>query len=562
VIIPTYNRASLVTSAIKSVINQTYQDYEIIVIDDGSTDNTLDVLAAYSDQIKYVLLPHSGNPATARNAGLSIAEGEYVAFLDSDDEWLPEKLERQVQILNSNPEIGLICSNALVRYHGREQMDQLYLHPDWGFSGSVLPELLERNFIITSTTIIRRAILEKTGAFCQLPALTAEDYDLWLRIASLSNIHFIPDALAIYTEYSGSNLRFTRKVSQHWQGHLIILDRLRKFAEKQNLQLDIPPKAFPELAFHYQKNLIKALWNEREFVLAISLLLKILFSHPTQVFRWLLFSRAKLDQSTRKLLVGLSSNALLQRLLEHNVTLSQYLMGIGSGGTPDTSGEKVLIDKLRQEPSTGSPLCIFDIGANKGQFLKFIEHGLQDVSIHIHAFEPSQYAYKILCDCAKVYSNVTLNNLGLGKQPGKFELFYNEAGSGLASLTKRRLEHFGVDFKYSEIVDIDTLDNYCHRKSIQKIDLLKIDVEGHELDVLLGGKQMFNNRKIRMVSFEFGGCNIDSRTYLQDFYYFFRANGMNRMYRITPSGYLYQIRNYQEIIEQFQTTNFLVLQGE
>lgn len=262
------------------------------------------------------------------------------------------------------------------------------------------------------------------------------------------------------------------------------------------------------------------------------------------------------------LLIRLTGNAQLQRLLEHNVSLSQYLMGIGSGNFPDTSGETVLIDLLRQQASSSPSLCIFDVGSNKGQFLSMIEAGLQGVSCHIHAFEPSQYTYSILRNQAKVYSNIALNNIGLGNQIGKYELFYNEAGSGLASLSRRRLEHFGVSFRYSEVVKIDTLDNYCLRHSIQQIDLLKIDVEGHELDVLKGGQQMFSNRNIKMVSFEFGGCNIDSRTFLQDFYYFFIENGMNKMFRITPSGYLYQIFNYQETHEQFRTTNFFVLQSE
>ena len=288
-IIPTYNRASLITSAIKSVIYQTYQDYEIIVIDDGSTDDTPEVLAAYCNKLQYVRLPHSGNPATARNAGLSIAVGEYVAFLDSDDEWLPNKLERQVQILNSNPEIGLICSNALVRNHGREELGNLYLHPDQGFSGSVLPKLLEQNFIIASSAVIRRDILEKTGSFCELSELIAiEDYDLWLRIASLSNIHFIPEALAIYTKHSGSNLRSTRKLSQHWQGHLIILRRLEKYLKKNHLPHDIKPINLSIFELRYKKSLVKALWNERQSMKAIVIGLNALISHPRQVARWLI----------------------------------------------------------------------------------------------------------------------------------------------------------------------------------------------------------------------------------------------------------------------------------
>jgi len=202
------------------------------------------------------------------------------------------------------------------------------------------------------------------------------------------------------------------------------------------------------------------------------------------------------------LIVPVSGGAGFQRLLELNVSLSQYLMGIGSGSSVRSSGEKVLVDKLsKQYAATKTPLCIFDVGANKGQFLELMENGLHSIysGIHIHAFEPDRHAYKSLCDYAASYSNVTLNNIGLGKRVGEFELLYDQAGSGLASLSKRRLEHFGIDFKYADKVTLDTLDNYCMNHAIPSIDLLKLDVEGHELDVLQGGLQMFRSRRVRMV---------------------------------------------------------------
>jgi len=288
VIIPTYDRALLVCGAIDSVLNQTYHDYEIIVIDDGSTDATTDVMAAYGPKVKYLRVPHSGNPATTRNAGLSVAEGEFVAFLDSDDQWLPSKLERQIPILESDPEIGLECSNAIVKYQGQDALEQLYLKLDQGFSGSVVARLLEQNFIITSTTVIRRAILEKTGTFSQLPELTAlEDYDLWLRISTLSKICFLPEALAIYTEHPEQSLRFTRRPSQHWQGQLAILSRMQRFLLEQNLRQEINPKLVSECALRYKKKLVKALREEHQPVQAIVVSMNILIAHPRQVIEWI-----------------------------------------------------------------------------------------------------------------------------------------------------------------------------------------------------------------------------------------------------------------------------------
>jgi FkbM family methyltransferase len=238
-------------------------------------------------------------------------------------------------------------------------------------------------------------------------------------------------------------------------------------------------------------------------------------------------------------------------------------MGIGSGSSIGSSGEKVIADKLKQAYSTRhQQLCIFDVGANKGEFVELMENHLQGIPIQIHAFEPSKYTFDVLCGNVKSHSNITLHNVALGKQDGELELFYDEPGSGLASLSKRELSHYGIDFKYSEKVKVDTLDNYCEKHDIQAIDLLKLDVEGHELDVLYGGVCTIRNHKITMLSFEFGGCNIDSRTYFQDFYYFLRQNGDFEIYRITPSGYLMPIRQYKETHEQFRTTVFLALRRQ
>ena len=266
-----------------------------------------------------------------------------------------------------------------------------------------------------------------------------------------------------------------------------------------------------------------------------------------------------MKQLIKHFLVAITKNALMQDLLERNVNTSHFLMGVSAGDVADSSGETAVVEELKRHVVAGVPLIIFDVGANKGQFLDMIEHGLLGTACHIHAFEPSKHTYQILSENAKPYSNVTLNNVALGRQVGESDLHYDELGSGLASLTKRELNHFGIDFKYAEKIQVETLDDYCARNSVKTIDHLKLDVEGHELDVLQGGIKMFQNQQIKMVSFEFGGCNIDSRTYFRDFYNFFRDCGINRIFRIAPSGYLVPVHQYKEIYEQFRTTNFLVI---
>ena len=238
---------------------------------------------------------------------------------------------------------------------------------------------------------------------------------------------------------------------------------------------------------------------------------------------------------------------------------TQLLLGIGTGSDVGTSGESALFVKLKRDTPEGQELCLFDVGANRGQFLDLAISGLGPRPFSIHCFEPSAATFKMLTEGRRIDPRVILNPFALGKVSGESTLYYDQPGSGMASLTKRRLAHFGTDFNCSERVRVETLDRYCEERGIKHVDLLKMDVEGHEMDVLLGAERMLV-RSVRMVMFEFGGCNIDTRTYFQDFFYLLQKYGM-QLYRITPSGFLYPIASYLEQFEQFRTTNFLAVQG-
>ena len=113
IIIPTYNREALLRIALDSVFAQTYQDFEIIVIDDGD-DNTEQLIRKYGNKVRYIRLKHSGLPSVARNVGLRAAHGKYISFLDSDDQWFPQKLKRDLSIFEAYPNVGLVCANASV----------------------------------------------------------------------------------------------------------------------------------------------------------------------------------------------------------------------------------------------------------------------------------------------------------------------------------------------------------------------------------------------------------------------------------------------------------------
>jgi FkbM family methyltransferase len=281
---------------------------------------------------------------------------------------------------------------------------------------------------------------------------------------------------------------------------------------------------------------------------------KNLVRHPLHQVKELLRPAARIAG------LRLSGNRRAQRFLEWNVSFSQFLTGVGSGEEVDSSGEKAVLELLHR--STSPPYCVFDVGSNQGQYLSLVLNALPPEAVTVHCFEPSHYTYRLL-EASWNGTNqdgVVLNNLALGANPGEMTLYYNKPGSTGASLTKRNHVVGEFVFDQSERVPVDTIDNYCHRHGVRRIDLLKCDVEGHELDVFRGAEGMLRSGSVRMITFEFGPPNIDTRTYFQDFYYYFEALGM-RILRVTPSGYLHPIARYDWSLEQFRCSNFVVLRA-
>jgi len=220
VIIPTYNCAHLIESALNSVLAQTYAEFEIVVIDDGSTDHTKTVLEKFDGSCRYLYQPHSG-PSVARNAGIRHSAGELIAFLDADDAWRPDKLASQVARFNHNPKIGLLESGY---YICNAQLKPLRYHPSARLRGRVYESMLTTyNAPNSSTVIVKRQLLEQAGgfdpSFCVL-----EDYDLWLRIAEHAAFDYSDQALAYTRIHAGNSLVNGRAILE---AHKRILDRAR-----------------------------------------------------------------------------------------------------------------------------------------------------------------------------------------------------------------------------------------------------------------------------------------------------------------------------------------------
>jgi glycosyltransferase involved in cell wall biosynthesis len=192
VIIPTYNRATMVTRAVESVLAQTFTDYELIVVDDGSTDETEKVLSEYRDHINFLQQPNRGVSA-ARNYGIRSAVGQLIAFLDSDDLWLPEKLSRQTRFFKHRPE-ALICQTEEIWIRNGRRVNPKKRHQK--LSGDIFVPSLELCLVSPSAVMLRRALFDEIGLFDEaLPA--CEDYDLWLRISSRHPVHLIDIPLII-----------------------------------------------------------------------------------------------------------------------------------------------------------------------------------------------------------------------------------------------------------------------------------------------------------------------------------------------------------------------------
>ncbi|MFZ5997680.1 MAG: glycosyltransferase family 2 protein [Nitrospirota bacterium] len=200
VIIPVYNRVHCITDALESVLQQTYRNIEIIVIDDGSTDATREVLAPYRHKITYIYQDNAG-PARARNNGIMRSSGAFIAFLDSDDLWSPEKIEQQVKAFMEDPQLGIVATNVMIRYPGNdvptgfEAMD----------TATIRERFLDEFLMVTSSVMIRKACLEEVGLFNE-SLYYAEDLDLFYRVARRYHARILPAYLTVNKREKEKNL--------------------------------------------------------------------------------------------------------------------------------------------------------------------------------------------------------------------------------------------------------------------------------------------------------------------------------------------------------------------
>ena len=263
VIIPTYNRAEFLRSSIESALKQTFTDLEIIVSDDKSTDHTREVVRSFKDRrIKYILNQGNKGVSAARNLGILASEGEYIAFLDDDDEWLPDKLQRQVEVLDkSKPNICGVYSNRLIidKLTGNIISD----NPGAGkLKGNLLYQLVIGNPIITPTVILRKRCLDEVGLFDETMSYM-EDRDLWIRLSMNWDFEYISKPLAkIYIHGNG---HLSLKIESQTAGQEKLLERYQHLFRKNK---EVWGKLYVQIGAQYcqlkkmkkgRKNIIKGI---------------------------------------------------------------------------------------------------------------------------------------------------------------------------------------------------------------------------------------------------------------------------------------------------------------
>ena len=228
-------------------------------------------------------------------------------------------------------------------------------------------------------------------------------------------------------------------------------------------------------------------------------------------------------------------------------------MNYYGGASIVSSGEINSMILIKKSLGGKKNVTIFDVGANLGEYSLLSNSIFGEDSI-IYSFEPSKSTIGFLKENIKIFKNIKPINIGLGSQNIESELYTYGKGSKTASIFLPNSGNFNKSSKYTEVISIRTLDDFCKQNKICEIDLLKIDVEGYEYSVLMGAETMINSLSIKFIQFEFGKCHIDAKVFFRDFYELLSPKF--NLYRILPDG-LYPIKSYTSSLEIFHTSNFL-----
>ncbi len=297
VIIPTYNCGKYLRDAMDSVLNQTYQEMEILVVDDGSTDDTQSIIRQHYPTVRY-FYQDNGGAAKARNRGLREARGELIAFLDADDVWLPTKLEKQVIYFAGHPDVGLLSTNQTYRdttgrmHHDPGKRERLFI-------GDCVRNIFLYSGVATPTVMLRREVIQRVGHFEEC-LVAAEDDNLWMRIAFSYKIALIDEPLTLVRGRPDSLTQDFDNIFKGVKAHLeMIQTEYPKIAEHLGSALIAKKYAFlyRSAAYHYYhrsdftharqmaRESLKYMWNHRAMTYLVASYLPLWLIHRCKAVR-------------------------------------------------------------------------------------------------------------------------------------------------------------------------------------------------------------------------------------------------------------------------------------
>ena len=254
-IIPTYNCQKYIRDAVDSVLSQTYPVHEVIVVDDGSTDGTEEVLADYAGRIRYFRQSNSG-PPVARNTGLANATGDFIALLDSDDLWVPNKIQRQMEYLESHPTCGLVYSDMKTFDDGGIIEESVKVSRNLMMpSGHIFPQMFAETLFQTSSVLVRRSCVDAVGGFDESLRM-GDDYELFLRLAHRFELGYVDEPLVLYRQHATQGTRTWGKQLQQgvpWEFLVLkkIVDRYPEVVEELGQQTIRQRLSKPYVALAY-----------------------------------------------------------------------------------------------------------------------------------------------------------------------------------------------------------------------------------------------------------------------------------------------------------------------
>ncbi len=307
IVIPAYNAAQTIKTTVRSVFDQTVQDFEILIVDDGSKDKTIGVAESIGDSRIKVISQVNGGASSARNRGIKEAKGEYVAFLDADDLWMPNKLESQLAVFSNDKDVSAVQCGV---YYVNNDLEVLSVRPCFKSKDVLLETLLFQNLPgLMSTLIVKREVFEKIG-FLDTKLVILEDWELAIRLSRFCNFKNVEEPLALYRQFPGNR---SKDLSIHIEPGFIVLERL--FNDS-----DLPANIKKQKTFIYSKfyqMLCGGAFNVGRYGESFKWGIKAIFTHPATLLYIGALPFRKLRRNSSIQTVAIDYKQAVERFLKY-----------------------------------------------------------------------------------------------------------------------------------------------------------------------------------------------------------------------------------------------------